>query len=356
MKKIAVDCRMINTDNIGNYLKGIIPFFITKSNCLLLGTHDQCMNYLRLQNVEFCYCPIEPFSFKERHHFPKDILKKINGYDYFFTPSTNIPGGIKIPIISTILNSYIFNFGENIKLSPNELTLKHSYKNAISCSSKIITISDFTKQAIKNKYKCTIPIITAYTGISEYTDIKDDTLDFFSKKPNEKIILFISTFQKNNGFETLIKAFLATLKKGINAKLYIISTRTSFINEKTYLSENIEDIPSDSIVFQGNLSKKQMFMMYKRSDIFVNPSFYDDFGITILEALKNGRNVIASDIPVYKEIYMNFPLTFFKAGNSNNLTEKLIQCCKSNDSITKVPDLYNFNKTAVKILDAILNS
>ena len=65
-----------------------------------------------------------------------------------------------------------------------------------------------------------------------------------------------------------------------------------------------------------------------------------------LEALNLDTNVILSDIPVFKEIYSSFPVTFFKCQDSKDLANKIIEGWDSFGKNTiKVPDIYSFEKT-----------
>ncbi|MEE0886059.1 MAG: glycosyltransferase, partial [Treponema sp.] len=76
------------------------------------------------------------------------------------------------------------------------------------------------------------------------------------------------------------------------------------------------------------------------------PSFYEGFGMPPLEAMSLGTKAIISDIPVFKEIYKDFPVTFFKAGDCNDLAEKLLSIKNETDEIKEFPQIYSFEKTA----------
>ena len=80
MLRIAIDCRMIGSGGIGTFISELIPYFLENNECLLIGTHEQCMPFVRMQNVEFCFCDIPCFSLKEIYSFPKEIIKKISVY------------------------------------------------------------------------------------------------------------------------------------------------------------------------------------------------------------------------------------------------------------------------------------
>jgi len=57
----------------------------------------------------------------------------------------------------------------------------------------------------------------------------------------------------------------------------------------------------------------------------VQPSLYEGFGLPPLEAMVLGTPALISDILVFKEIYNDFPVTFFKTGDAIDLKNKMIE-------------------------------
>ena len=55
-------------------------------------------------------------------------------------------------------------------------------------------------------------------------------------------------------------------------------------------------------IFQLSLSDAKLSAAYLRALVFVFPSLYEGFGIPILEAFSQHCPVVASDIPVFREI------------------------------------------------------
>ena len=141
MLKIAIDCRMIGSGGIGSFIHELIPYFLEKNECLLIGTHEQCMDFVRMQNVEFCFCDVPPFSFKEISGFPADVLQKINTYQVYFTPYCNIPCGIEIPVFSTI-HDVVFLDVKELTGFFGRLGRKFFYQRAINFSDEIFKAGD----------------------------------------------------------------------------------------------------------------------------------------------------------------------------------------------------------------------
>jgi glycosyltransferase involved in cell wall biosynthesis len=58
-----------------------------------------------------------------------------------------------------------------------------------------------------------------------------------------------------------------------------------------------------NIVFHGALSRERLFNdLYPRMDVFVLPTFYESFGVVVLEALSFGMGVIATDVFAMPEL------------------------------------------------------
>lgn len=63
-----------------------------------------------------------------------------------------------------------------------------------------------------------------------------------------------------------------------------------------------EAIDSGAIRFLGYTSNEELSWLYSNADVFVFLSLDEGFGLPLLEALSFGTKVLASDIPVFREI------------------------------------------------------
>lgn len=59
---------------------------------------------------------------------------------------------------------------------------------------------------------------------------------------------------------------------------------------------------SDNIRFLGRIDKRDLYSLYKQSDIGIVPSIYEDFGYTAIEMMNFGLPVIVSDVGGLSEI------------------------------------------------------
>jgi len=58
-----------------------------------------------------------------------------------------------------------------------------------------------------------------------------------------------------------------------------------------------------NVVFQGYVSEAEKWSLLKGADFLLLPSFAEGFGLPVLEAMKVGTPVVASNIPVFRELF-----------------------------------------------------
>lgn len=349
--KVFIDCRMLGSGGIGSYLAALLPLFVNNYDCTLLGNESEIQKYLTGENqissdnhshsYNIINCDIKTFSFRELLFFPKAISKKINECDIYYTPYCNIPSGIKIPVYSTI-HDVVFLDIPSLSGFTGRLVRKWFYQYAVNKSKKIFTVSNFSKERIQHHLN-TRPeqVIITYNALPHW----------FYKGVNINIqkndyILFVGNIKKHKGLHTLLEAYRILLEKKLEAKLVIVGNSDNFRTQDNNIWNEISSFPDGSVLFTGRISDSQLEEVYAKSKLLVQPSLYEGFGMPPLEALNLDTDVILSDIPVFKEIYKDFPVTFFKCQDAQDLAEKIISGWDTfGKQSIHVPEVYSFEKT-----------
>lgn len=345
--KIAIDCRMLGKSGIGTYLEGILPYLInnekfSKNEFILFGDNTKLKKYIT-SNVDTMECDIKPFSIKDFFCFPNLLKEKINKCDIYYTPYCNIPNGIKIPIYSTI-HDVVFLDISGLASKIGVIIRKLIYKYACYRSELIFTVSEFSKKRIEENLRTKKNIVVTYNGISE---------KFTSNIPEikkENIILFVGNIKKHKGLQILIPAFLSILKK-FDFKLYIVGSSKNLRTKDRNFNKLLFNIPKGKIIFTEEISSNELVSLYRKSKILVQPSLYEGFGIPPLEALYSKTNVILSNIEVFKEIYNDFPVTFFQSESIEDLAQKIENEIINPKNIDNFPKKYSYEETAKKIIN-----
>jgi len=350
---IAIDCRMINSSGIGVYLKGCLPYFLQSNNIfILVGDSKQLQSYQSFLNVKIINCNVKTFSISELFFFPSFIKKQINSSDVFYSPFFNIPCGIKVSIFTTI-HDIIFPDMPELSTKVGLAVRMRYFRRAFKKSKKIFTVSQFSKLRIERHLGTQKQITVTHSAI------RPVFLDFKASLKNiqkKETIVFIGNIKKHKGLGCLLNAFIQAKKDGLPHKLVIIGNNENLRSKDITILNKIDSIKNDSIYFTGLVSDETLMEYLSSASLLVQPSFYEGFCLPPLEAMVLGTHALVSDIPVLKEIYYNFPVTFFKTGDSNDLKEKMMELLYNKSApFVSLPEQlvfkYTFDKAASIILE-----
>jgi glycosyltransferase involved in cell wall biosynthesis len=343
---------MINASGVGTYLRGCLPFFLQSCNdFILLGDAAQLHSFSSNANVKIIEYYVKPFSIKELFFFPLKISRQINKADLFFSPFFNIPASIKIPVYTTIhdiifpdLPEYISKIGLAMRM--------FFYRKAYKKSQKIFTVSQFSKSRIEHHLGNKKLVIVTHSAIQPmFLEYRTNA----HNRQKTKTIVFIGNIKKHKGLDILLDAFFLAKNEGLPHKLIIIGSKENFHTVDNTILRKINSLDTEAVIFAGFISDEKLLEYLACAALLVQPSLYEGFGLPPLEAMFLGTHALISDIPVFKEIYTDYPVTFFKTGDSADLKEKIMKLLlNQKEEIISLSEClikkYTFQKTASVIL------
>lgn len=126
---------------------------------------------------------------------------------------------------------------------------------------------------------------------------------------DNKYFLYVGNAYPHKNLVRLIQAVTFMNKKiNGNISLKIASSRNVFTQR---LQSEIDAQKADKFVtLLDNVSDTELNNLYKKAVGFVFPSLSEGFGLPGIEAMRAGTLVLASDIPVFKEIYKDNVIYF----------------------------------------------
>jgi 1,4-alpha-glucan branching enzyme len=132
-------------------------------------------------------------------------------------------------------------------------------------------------------------------------------LSFFAnlrpkKEIEEHMVLSVGRLIWRKGYKYLIDAMPHVLSEYPNAKLVIVG----YGEQEVPLQRRVKKLGiDDSVIFLGNVSREKLYSLYQAAEVYVQPSLYEPFGITILEAMSMRKPVIATCVGGIPEIIKN---------------------------------------------------
>ena len=168
--------------------------------------------------------------------------------------------------------------------------------------------------------------------MTEYTDLPPRGL--FKKKYNlsidTKVILYLGRIHKTKGIDILVKAFSQVIEKIGNVKLVIVGPDDGYLKD---VQDLVEDIKLEQhVVFTGALYGEKKLEAYVDADVYVLPSRYETFPMSVLEAYSCSNPVIGSRIGGLRELIVNGETgLLFDDENIGQLTESLLLMLEDED-------------------------
>ena len=122
-------------------------------------------------------------------------------------------------------------------------------------------------------------------------------------------LLFVSHYNYYRNFETLFRAMpiLNSRLQGRKVKLFLTCRLSSGENPGTYRAESAASLANDlrgglNIVELGTIPYRSLHHLYRACHIYVTPAYAESFAHPLIEAMSSGLPVVASDLPVHREI------------------------------------------------------
>ena len=166
--------------------------------------------------------------------------------------------------------------------------LRWSTKYALKNARKIIAVSENTKRDLIELYGGQPEKIeVVYHGCN----IRPNVRPLASN--NYPFILFIGRLEAKKNIQGLIKAFNLLKKK------YQIPHKLILVGPRGY---GYQEFKSQDVIEKGYISQEEKSQLLESADLFVLPSFYEGFGMPILEAQAVGCPVITSNVSSMPEV------------------------------------------------------
>lgn len=218
----------------------------------------------------------------------------------------NAPLFTHTPIVVTVHDVSFLEHPEYfpaMRRSQLRLTVARTVKRA----ARIITVSEFSRDAILHAYDVPASKITVVPNAAnpEFRVIGRDRAQQFARDQlgfADPFILTVGDLQPRKNHIGLIAAFAKLLGDQPHLKHHLVLT-----GQETWFTPKVRSAARESgfasrIHFTGFLSDADLLRLYNACDCFVFPSFYEGFGLPILEAMACGRAVACSNTSAMPEV------------------------------------------------------
>ena len=312
--KILIDARLYGLENtgLGRYAINLIKYLgqIDHRNEYFILLRRKYFDGLNLpKNWTKILTDFRHYSLSEQFKLP-GIIDKINP-DLTHFLHFNIPLFWKGKFVVTIHDMLMH---KHTGLSATTLwpllygikrvAYKKSFRQAVTKSSKILVPSNVVKREIAGYYKIDPAKITVTYEAADDRILSETSFAKIQEKYkiDSDYFIYTGSAYPHKNLQSLVKAVIL-LNKNVNRKMILLisSSRDMFTQILQRLIHKLE--AEECVKFLGFVPDDDLRSLFKNSKSFVFPSLSEGFGLPGLEAMEAGTIVLASDIPVFREIY-----------------------------------------------------
>ncbi len=278
---------------IGNYTHNLIKHIL-----LMDKTNQYTLYYkYRIKKKDFL-----PYTISSKYYEPFLNRFSFNKIDIFHDPAVKYTRIGKSKCVVTI-HDIVTALEEDYTSAHFKKTQKPKLLKSIMYADHIISVSKFTKNELMQKFNISEgKISVVYHGIDTHifnSEMKRKEI-FVKYKLPEKFLLFVGNIEKRKNLQGIIDAFEKWSMAQPDMGLVLIG-------QNGYQGETIKNY-----IFQSKVKEKiraiqyilndELPVFYQNALALLFPSFYEGFGLPILEAMACDCPVITSNTTSMPEV------------------------------------------------------
>ena len=231
------------------------------------------------------------------------------------------------PIVTTIHDLAFEHLPETFNRR-SWMQLRFTVRHTARRAAQIITVSEYSKQDISNTYG--IPperiLVTPEAAPSRFAPVTNETELQRVRKTygiETGYILSLCSIQPRKNLVRLIEAYslLRQSRQGFKLPQLVLAGKRGWLDSETFTAAE-RNARGGDILFTGYVPDRDLAALYSGAVCFVYPSYFEGFGLPILEAMQCGVPVIAGNRTSIPEVVADAGL-LFDPFDTNALVEAL---------------------------------
>ena len=228
-------------------------------------------------------------------HYRLDLLHSLH---------YTMPGLAPCPVIVTFHDMTFFLF-PHLHILPKRIFFQNMIRFSARRAAALLAVSESTRQdSIRLLGLTPERITTTPLGVtSGFTPVRDRArLDVVCQKYRlpERFVLYVGLLEPRKNLPALLRAFGQISDRFPGHQLVLVGRQGWMVEQVFELVESLG--LKERVCFTGYVESEDLPALYSLADVFVYPTFYEGFGLPVLEAMACGAPVITSRVSSLPEI------------------------------------------------------
>lgn len=284
--------------------------------------------------------------------------------DVCFVPGQALPRFSGTTRLATTIHDIGFMRVPALYSAPERTRQVSAIRRALLRAKALFVVSDFTKKEVEEVFRVSPERMTfAPNAIPSPPPVSEETIRSLQNRLRigPKSFLFVGRLEEKKNVLTIIQAFeLFARARGVGDPFELHLVGRAGGQGYPAIRHLIDTSPVKSRIRElGYIEEEDLRILRAGATGFLFPSWYEGFGIPVLEAQADGVPVIASDIPSLREVggdaalfaTPNAPERFAEAmrrvADDERLRAELI--ARGKENITR----YSWDQTAAIVLETL---
>ncbi len=291
------------------------------------------------------------------------ILKKYKA-DVFVSADGFCSLTTKVPQCLVVHDLAFLHYSSQIKKS-HLLYFKRYVPKFLQKAKSIATVSQFSKSDISNNCKIDADKIDVVYSAAKniFTPVSTDTAIQTKEKytSGAEYFLYVGAIHPRKNLINLLKAFSVFKKRQKSNFKLVLAGRLAWKYD-SFLDDLKKYKYRHDVILLGYLEEKELVKVVASAYALVYPSFFEGFGVPVLEAMKCNVPVITSSHSAMQEIAKDAAL-YIDAKNFKDIAEKMMLLYKDENLIRELVEKgkiisseYSWQKTAELLWQSILKA
>lgn len=337
-KKVLIDATTIKNskDGLSQYIIGLVnnlpeASFNLFEYIILINPgieREELLPALQSGKFKVLIKNIRPIGPKREWDMFWFLLKNKNKFDLFHSTSNQFPLFLKkgvATIHDIIFTQYLdsswwtFNFAKRY--------LNFVVKNSLHKSASVIAVSAATKNELTKHYNLTGEITNKikiiYEGWEHLLPTSTNKEVLPSDLADKPYLFYVGSSRKHKNLAGLVRGFIIALDKLPKNIRLVISGDFQYVDNSIKNLINTVNRIEQKIVFTGFVSNNLLNTIFKNADAFIFPSFYEGFGIPVLESFYFKKPLLCSNTTSLPEVAGDAAL-YFDPSDPNDIARVMV--------------------------------
>ena len=239
------------------------------------------------------------------------VDKMLGGVDFFFMPNINFVAlSEKAKLILTVHDLSFEIYPETFSLKRRLWHFFINPKKLCRNATAIVAVSQSTRNDVVSRYRIVSEkVFCIYSGASDdFVEINRNDGRLFEVREKYHLpfnfIFFLGTIEPRKNILAIIKAFdqLKSLKNPVLEKYKLVIAGAKGWKSNKIFAKLREAKFTQDIIYINCITNEDKPLVYNLASVFVYPSFFEGFGLPVLEAMKCKIPVICSNTSALSEV------------------------------------------------------